>query len=82
MSWFNKLNVNDSLNTIKGQLSNVSNVVHDVFTDDTTDDIVTKQKEDEDSLLTALESANSRIDELSTVCQSKDDEVSIQILNA
>lgn len=80
MSWF-KLNVNDSLNTIKGQISNVSNVVHDVFTEgiieDTKEDIATKGKDDEESLLTALESANSKIDELSSLCQGKDDEVSM-----
>lgn len=83
MSWF-KLNVNESLNTIKGQISNVSHVVQDVFTEgileDNKDDVATKSRDDEESLLTALESANSKIDELSTLCQGKDDEVSMIVM--
>lgn len=78
MSWF-KLNVNDSLNSIKGQISNVSNVVHDVFTEGILDEkegeVAASSREDDESLLTALEAANSKIDELSTLCQNKDDEV-------
>lgn len=79
MSWFN-INVNDSLNTIKGQISNVSSAVHDVFTEGVLEEsertTASTSHENEENLLTALEAANSKIDELNSFCQTKDDEVS------
>lgn len=84
MSWFN-INVNESLTTLKGQISNVSNVVHDVFTEgileeptttNTIGDTTTKATSD-DEILIGLEEANKKIDELSAQCETKDNEVSI-----
>lgn len=89
MSWFN-LNVNESLNTLKGQISNVSHVVQGVLTEgileDGTDGVVNEQRSDDsndghsgnsdDSILLGLEAANKRIDDLSLLCGNKDEEVS------
>lgn len=78
MSWFN-INVNDSLNTIKGQISNVSHVVQDVFTEGILETSTESNKQndsiDDDSILAGLEAANYKIDELTELCQSKDNEV-------
>lgn len=92
MSWF-KLNVNDSLNSLKGQITNVSNVVHDVFTEGILDDAnanVTENADDADdgsprSVATAddvsdvemMEAANRKIEELSSLCTVQDSEVSV-----
>lgn len=81
MSWFN-LNVNESLNTLKGQISNVSHAVHDALAEGLLESEATKsdaeQPVDDDSILVALEAANGKIDELTTQCQSKDSEVQFQ----
>lgn len=82
MSWFN-LNVNESLSNLKGQLTNVSNVVHDVFTEgilEQNDSNTSPKKEnteqEEDAVLVGLESANKKIDELNILCEAKDKKVS------
>lgn len=79
MSWFN-LNVNESLNTLKGQISNVSNAVQEALTEGIleTPEAESKRTEpiDDDSVLAGLEAANSKIDELTYLCQNKDSEVS------
>lgn len=112
MSWFN-INVNESLNTLKGQISNVSsnvsNVMHDVFTEGILDEhkegtsktmpTTTAAKEtattvppktvtpptsssnpipltSDDEILIGLEEANKKIDELNSLCETKDNEVS------
>lgn len=80
MSWFN-LNVNESLSTLKGQLSNVSNVVQEVFTEGISEENPSssmydaKTTESDDELLIGLETANRKIDELNSQCESKDNEV-------
>lgn len=107
MSWFN-INVNESLNTLKGQISNVSNVMHDVFTEGileehaaSTSETTTTTAEaaatlavppktvtpstsspnpipmsSDDEILIGLEEANKKIDELNSLCETKDNEVS------
>lgn len=93
MSWFN-LNVNESLNTLKGQISNVSHAVQGVLTegileqDGAADGAVHERSggsgggdggrsgNSDDSILLGLEAANKRIDDLSQLCQDKDEEVS------
>lgn len=85
MSWFN-LNVNESLNTLKGQISNVSHVVQGVLNEGILEDGATSvgnertggdnNRSDDESILLGLEAANKRIDELSLLCQDKDEEVS------
>lgn len=82
MSWFN-INVNDSLNSLKGQISNVSNVMHDVFTEGILEEESTSKNAGEsskaagdDEILIGLEEANKRIDELNSLCETKDNEVS------
>lgn len=104
MSWFN-INVNESLNTLKGQISNVSNVMHDVFTEGmleeptaTTSPTATTMAAaaavspttvtpstsltrpiavtSDDEILIGLEEANKKIDELNSLCETKDNEVS------
>lgn len=119
MSWFN-INVNESLNTLKGQISNVSNVMHDVFTEGILDEQKTTTSEapttaatttasmttaataavigttpvppkpvtpststpnpipmtSDDEILIGLEEANKKIDELNSLCETKDNEVS------
>lgn len=86
MSWFN-LNVNESLNTLKGQISNVSHVVQGVLTEgileDTGDSSANEHSSgdggrsgnNDDTILLGLEAANKRIDDLSLLCQDKDEEV-------
>lgn len=88
MSWFN-LNVNESLNSLKGQIvSNVSNVMHDVFTEGVLDEGTEGTSSDnqldnrnanvtnvDDEILIGLETANKKIDELNSQCDSKDNEV-------
>lgn len=82
MSWFN-LNVNESLNTLKGQISNVSNVVHDVFTEGILEEPTPSSSGEsskaigDDEILIGLEEANKKIDELNTQCEAKDNEVSV-----
>lgn len=108
MSWFN-INVNESLNSLKGQISNVSNVMHDVFTEGileehtpTTSDTPTMTTmvaaatappvkvipstsssnpnaavTSDDEILIGLEEANKKIDELNSLCETKDKEVSV-----
>lgn len=88
MSWFN-INVNESLNSLKGQISNVSNVVHDVFTESILEEEPTGSQNatqsiaelsnstSDDVILLGLEEANKRIDELNSVCETKDNEVSV-----
>lgn len=85
MSWFN-INVNESLNSLKGQISNVSNVMHDVFTegileepDQQSSDItaIPSKATGDDEILLGLEEANKKIDELNSLCETKDNEVSI-----
>lgn len=87
MSWFN-LNVNESLNSIKGQISNVSNVMHDVFTEGILEEDASalagpsgselrpSTATTDDQLLAGLETASKKIDELNTLCDTKDIEVS------
>lgn len=82
MSWFN-INVNDSLNSIKGQISNVSNVMHDVFTEGILEEEPipnqtgeTSKATSDDEILIGLEEANKKIDELNSLCETKDNEVS------
>lgn len=82
MSWFN-INVNDSLNSLKGQISNVSNVMHDVFTEGILEEepktnavSETSKATSDDEILIGLEEANKKIDELSSLCETKDNEVS------
>lgn len=84
MSWFN-INVNESLNSLKGQISNVSNVVHDVFTEGileepnaTTSTDSTAKTISDDEILIGLEEANRKIDELNSICETKDNEVSMR----
>lgn len=95
MSWFN-INVNESLNTLKGQISNVSNVVHDVFTEGILEEPSTSTETataapiksaidsvnltTDDEILIGLEEANRKIDELHSQCEAKDNEVSPQVL--
>lgn len=75
MSWFN-LNVNESLNTLKGQISNVSNVVHDVLTETIAEHPQPSDNSASDTdILIGLENANKRIDELNALCDTKDTEV-------
>lgn len=75
MSWFN-LNVNESLNTLKGQISNVSNVVHDVLTETIAEHPQSSDNSASDTdILIGLENANKRIDELNAQCDTKDTEV-------
>lgn len=82
MSWFN-LNVNESLNTLKGQISNVSHVVQGVLTEGILEENAESERKGGDvdrgdeSILLGLEAANKRIDELSQLCQDKDEEVRI-----
>lgn len=79
MSWFN-INVNESLSTLKGQISNVSHAVQDAFNENvlepSTEHNTRHEMIDDDSILVGLEAANNKIDELSILCQSKDNEVS------
>lgn len=77
MSWFN-LNVNESLNNIKGQITNVSNAVHEVFTDEVSEGTSQKKENQfqEYDVLIGLEAANTKIDELNKLCNTKDNEVS------
>lgn len=100
MSWFN-LNVNDSLNTLKGQISNVSHVVQGVLTEGILEDNAVNERCDDDgganssrtndrsrkanndeSILLGLEAANKRIDELSSLCQDKEEEVRLDKRNS
>lgn len=86
MSWFN-LNVNESLNTLKGQISNVSHAVQGVLTEGILEDNADTNANEcsggdgnrgvnsDDSILLGLEAANKRIDDLSLLCQDKDEEV-------
>ncbi|XP_055297343.1 uncharacterized protein LOC129565953 isoform X2 [Sitodiplosis mosellana] len=81
MSWFN-INVNDSLNSLKGQISNVSNVVHDVFTEGILEEEPIPKNASEpskatgdDEILIGLEEANKKIDELNSLCETKDNEI-------
>lgn len=83
MSWFN-INVNESISTLKGQISNVSNVVHDVFTEGILEEPATAntigdtiKATSDDEILIGLEEANKKIDELNAQCETKDNEVSI-----
>lgn len=77
MSWFSNLNVNESLNTLKGQITNVSNAVHDVLNET----IVEREEPNvslgggDDEVLIGLETANKRIDDLNGLCETKDTEV-------
>lgn len=84
MSWFN-LNVNESLNTLKGQISNVSHAVQGVLTEGILEDSNANEcsggdgsrgGNSDDTILLGLEAANKRIDDLSMLCQDKDEEVS------
>lgn len=94
MSWFN-LNVNESLNTLKGQISNVSHAVQGVLTEGILEQDGAadgagpvrsgssssagdggRSGNSDDSILLGLEAANKRIDDLSQLCQDKDEEVS------
>lgn len=65
MAWFK---LNDSLNTLKGQISNVSNVVQEVFSEAIID-------EDHTAPVTKLEEAVKRIDDLSNLCSTQENEV-------
>lgn len=71
MAWFK---LNDSLNTLKDQLSNVSNVVQEAFQEPSADD-------DESTLQNdpwrRLEAEKVRSDELSALCGDQTQEVSI-----
>lgn len=74
MSWF-KLNVNDSLNSLKGQISNVSNVVHDVFTEGILDDPNANDDATGMDEVEMMEAANRKIEELGSMCTARDSEV-------
>lgn len=86
MSWFN-INVNESLTSLKGQISNVSNVMHDVFTEGILEENASASNSgnnnpqsvlnSDDQLLASLETASKKIDELTSLCDTKDNEVSI-----
>lgn len=86
MSWF-KLNVNDSLNTLKGQISNVVHDVQDAFIEGVLEENVDNRDAGsdsvnarDDSILAGLEAANYKIDELNALCGSKDDEVIVPFM--
>lgn len=105
--------MNESLNTLKGQISNVSNVMHDVFTEGILEEHTESTSEmptttttsttadeaatltvppkavtpstsspnpipmtSDDEILIGLEEANKKIDELNSLCETKDNEVS------
>lgn len=80
-SWFN-INVNESLSTLKGQISTVSHAVQDALKEgilnEQEQEATTSQSSptEDDAVLRGLEEANSKIDELNALCQSKEDEVS------
>lgn len=65
MAWFK---LNDSLNTLKGQISNVSNVVQEVFSEAIIDEHSVEP-------VAKLEDAVREIDNLTNLCNSKDNEV-------
>lgn len=65
MAWFK---LNDSFNTLKGQISNVSNVVQEVFSEAIVD-------EDSIEPVAKLEDAVKEIDNLTSLCTAKDNEV-------
>lgn len=65
MAWFK---LNDSLNTLKGQISNVSNVVQEVFSEAIID-------ENSAEPVAKLEDAVKEIDHLTDLCNTKDSEV-------
>lgn len=77
MSWF-KLNVNDSLSSLKGQITNVSNAVQDAFAEGILDEEGANRDTDDSNQITAeiVETANRKIDELSALCGSQENEVS------
>lgn len=70
MAWFK---LNDSLNTLKGQISNVSNVVQEVFSEAIID-------EDSAEPVAKLEEAVKKIDDLTNLCSTQDNEVKIKFL--
>lgn len=72
MSW---LKLNDSFNTLKGQISNVSNVVQEAFSESLNDDGQTNASE-----VVKLEDANKKIDDLTNLCATQDVEVN-KIIN-
>ncbi|KAJ6638473.1 Thyroid receptor-interacting protein 11 [Pseudolycoriella hygida] len=65
MAWFK---LNDSLNTLKGQISNVSNAVQEVFTEAIID-------EDSVAPVVKLEEAVKRIDELTNLNNTQENEI-------
>ncbi|XP_037028086.1 putative leucine-rich repeat-containing protein DDB_G0290503 isoform X2 [Bradysia coprophila] len=65
MAWFK---LNDSLNTLKGQISNVSNVVQEVFSEAIID-------ENSAEPVAKLEDAVKEIDHLTNLCNTKDNEL-------
>lgn len=69
MAWFK---LNDSLNSIKGQISNVTNVVQEAFqegisSNDTEENLDTYEEQ--------LKEAARKIDDLTDLCSSQDNEV-------
>lgn len=77
MAWFK---LNDSLNTLKDQLSNVSNVVQEAFQeqpagDDTFDDEDDDHENRPQLLRRRLDTERIRSDELSALCGTQSQEV-------
>lgn len=66
MAWFK---LNDSFNTLKGQISNVSNVVQEVFSEAIIDEASSIEP------VAKLEDAVKEIDNLTNLCTIKDNEV-------
>lgn len=71
MAWFK---LNDSLNTLKGQITNVSNVVQEVFSEAIID-------EDSVEPVAKLEEAVKKIDDLTNLCSTQDNEVMLSFLS-
>lgn len=76
MSWFK---LNDSLNTLKGQISNVTSVVQEAFQEGIVNNDDNNDGDDEnvDTYERKLVEAVSRIDDLTQLCSSQDTEVSV-----
>lgn len=76
MSWFK---LNDSLNTLKGQISNVTNVVQEAFQEgivNNNEDNNDGVDDNVDTYERKLVEAVSRIDDLTQLCSSQDTEAS------
>lgn len=69
MAWFK---LNDSLNSIKGQISNVTNVVQEAFQEGISGN---DNEENLDTYEEQLKEAARKIDDLTDLCSSQDNEV-------